>query len=312
MRLIICGNGFDLHHGYKTGYYDYRNFLLENYPDSCSAFEDFPYINLSGSDKWSDLEQSLTIGYEECIENAVDEGYPDWNDNSDSRWHGIDIDLKEQTKFIFDFTGRYFFQWLTDTDFSDPQELMDLDANDCYLTFNYTSTLEKVYNIKPENIMHIHGQIDFVDETGELTKSIGDITTTGQVEVTEEIQFGSVENNGETIKAEMERKYGQDDFYGASIEPGIYNIIEFCKVASKNLEMNYDSLNNFINNNVIEEVVVMGHSLIGVDCPYYVDIIVPVLKDCQWVFYWHFDSDKYAIEEFINRFSIDNFSLVAW
>ena len=312
MRLIICGNGFDLHHGYKTGYYDYRNFLLENYPDSCSAFEDFPYINLSGSDKWSDLEQSLTIGYEECIENAVDEGYPDWNDNSDSRWHGIDIDLKEQTKFIFDFTGRYFFQWLTDTDFSDPQELMDLDANDCYLTFNYTSTLEKVYNIKPENIMHIHGQIDFVDETGELTKSIGDITTTGQVEVTEEIQFGSVENNGETIKAEMERKYGQDDFYGASIEPGIYNIIEFCKVASKNLEMNYDSLNNFINNNVIEEVVVMGHSLIGVDCPYYADIIVPKLKDCRWVFHWHFNSDKKDIEEFIKKFSINNYSLVEW
>lgn len=312
MRLIICGNGFDLHHGYKTGYYDYRNFLLENYPDSCSAFEDFPYINLSGSDKWSDLEQSLTIGYEECIENAVDEGYPDWNDNSDSRWHGIDIDLKEQTKFIFDFTGRYFFQWLTDTDFSDPRELMDLDANDCYLTFNYTSTLEKVYNIKPENIMHIHGQIDFVDETGELTKSIGDITTTGQVEVTEEIQFGSVENNGETIKAEMERKYGQDDFYGASIEPGIYNIIEFCKVASKNLEMNYDSLNNFINNNVIEEVVVMGHSLIGVDCPYYADIIVPKLKDCRWVFHWHFNSDKKDIEEFIKKFSINNYSLVEW
>ena len=312
MRLIICGNGFDLHHGYKTGYYDYRNFLLENYPDSCSAFEDFPYINLSGSDKWSDLEQSLTIGYEECIENAVDEGYPDWNDNSDSRWHGIDIDLKEQTKFIFDFTGRYFFQWLTDTDFSDPQELMDLDANDCYLTFNYTSTLEKVYNIKPENIMHIHGQIDFVDETGELTKSIGDITTTGQVEVTEEIQFGSVENNGETIKAEMERKYGQDDFYGASIEPGIYNIIEFCKVASKNLEMNYDSLNNFINNNVIEEVVVMGHSLIGVDCPYYADIIVPKLKDCRWVFHWHFNSDKKDIEKFIKKFSINNYSLVEW
>lgn len=312
MRLIICGNGFDLHHGYKTGYYDYRNFLVEHYPDSCNAFEDFPYINLSGSDKWSDLEQSLTISYEECIENAIDEGYPDWNDDSDSRWHGIDIDLEEQTKFIFDFTGRYFFQWLTDTDFSDPQELMDLDANDCYLTFNYTSTLEKVYNIKPENIMHIHGQIDFVDETGELTKSIGDITTTGQVEVTEEIQFGSVENNGETIKAEMERKYGQDDFYGASIEPGIYNIIEFCKVASKNLEMNYDSLNNFINNNVIEEVVVMGHSLIGVDCPYYADIIVPKLKDCRWVFHWHFNSDKKDIEKFIKKFSINNYSLVEW
>ena len=137
-------------------------------------------------------------------------------------------------------------------------------------------------------------------------------STTGKVEAPEGIQFGSVENNGETIKEEMERKYGQDDFYGASIEPGIYHIIEFCKFASKNLEMNYDSLNNFINNNVIEEVVVMGHSLIGVDCPYYADIIVPKLKDCRWVFHWHFNSDKKDIEEFIKKFSINNYSLVEW
>lgn len=46
------------------------------------------------------LEHSLTIGYEEWIENTVDEEYPDLNDDSDSRWHGIDIDLEEQTKFI--------------------------------------------------------------------------------------------------------------------------------------------------------------------------------------------------------------------
>lgn len=311
MRLIICGNGFDLHHGFKTGYYNYRNFLLENYPNSCSAFEDFPYISLSDSDRWSDLEQSLTIDYEECADNAVSMYYPNMSDDSDSRWDGINVDLEEQTKFIFDFTGRYFIQWFTHTDFSDPQKLMDLDKNDCYVTFNYTSTLEKVYNIKSENIMHIHGQIDFVDELSELTRNIGDITTEN-IEVTEDLQFGSVDNNGETIKAEMERKYGQDDFYGASIEPGIYNIIEFCKVASKNLEMNYDSLNNFINNNVIEEVVVMGHSLIGVDCPYYADIIVPNLKDCRWMFHWHSNSDKKDIGEFIKKFSINNYSLVEW
>ena len=100
MNLIICGNGFDLYYGFKTRYYNYRNILMKHYPDSCDAFEDFPYINLSGSDKWSDLEHSLTIGYEECIENTVDEEYPDLNDDSDSRWHGIDIDLEEQTEFI--------------------------------------------------------------------------------------------------------------------------------------------------------------------------------------------------------------------
>lgn len=32
MRLIIVGNGFDLHHGLKTGPKDYCDFLNDNYP----------------------------------------------------------------------------------------------------------------------------------------------------------------------------------------------------------------------------------------------------------------------------------------
>ncbi|WP_425803332.1 AbiH family protein [Desulfitobacterium sp. Sab5] len=35
MKLYICGNGFDLHHGYNTGYCNYRSFLLEYHYDAC-------------------------------------------------------------------------------------------------------------------------------------------------------------------------------------------------------------------------------------------------------------------------------------
>ena len=49
MKLIICGNGFDLHHGFKTGYHHYKNFLEVHYPQAIRDFEDFPYINLSVS-----------------------------------------------------------------------------------------------------------------------------------------------------------------------------------------------------------------------------------------------------------------------
>ena len=72
MKLIICGNGFDLHHGFKTGYHHYKNFLEVHYPQAIRDFEDFPYINLSVSNKWSDLESSLSLDYDDClIENST-------------------------------------------------------------------------------------------------------------------------------------------------------------------------------------------------------------------------------------------------
>lgn len=92
MKLYICGNGFDLHHGYKTRFTDYKEFLKEYYPHSFSYFEEFRYLDLSLSDKWSDLEQSLSINYEDCIEDAISGFYPDLNDDSDSRWYALDID----------------------------------------------------------------------------------------------------------------------------------------------------------------------------------------------------------------------------
>ncbi|XQY92378.1 bacteriophage abortive infection AbiH family protein [Metabacillus sp. HB246100] len=328
MKLFICGNGFDLHHGFRTGYIDYRNFLLEHehYSHALRAFEEFQYLHLSSTDKWSDLEQSLTINYEECIDDAIKEYYPDLNDDSDSRWYGIDIDLEEQTKYIFDFTGRYFLEWLAQIDFSDPKGKINLNGSDLYITFNYTSTLEQVYKIAPDNIFHIHGHIDLINTGNILDWFTPSFSTIEEAEIAEQvrvdlfnndtvrqqIQFGSVKNNIDTIQIEMEEKYGHDDFYAVSIEPGIKQIIGFCEAASKNLEINYATLKSFISSNDIDEVIVIGHSIMGVDFPYYSDIIMPVLKDRRWIFYWHSKGDRDKIELFIKRFSLKDFVLIEW
>lgn len=326
MKLYICGNGFDLHHGFKTGYRDYCDYLLEHHSHAFRAFEDFQYLDMSVSDKWSDLEQSLTINYEECIDDAIDEYYPDLNDDSDSRWYGIDIDLEEQTKFIFDFTGRYFMEWLTNIDFSSPKDEIHLNGSDLYITFNYTSILEQVYKIPPDNIFHIHGHIDLVNVRDILNWFTPSFSTIEEAEITEQvrvdlinndtvkrqIQFGSVGNNIEVIKKEIEEKYGHNDFYTVSIEPGIEHIIGFCDAASKNLEKNYAALKSFISSKGIDEVIVMGHSIMGVDFPYYSNVIVPVLKDLRWIFYWHSKDDRDKIDIFIRQFSLKNFDLIEW
>ena len=323
MKLYICGNGFDLHHGYKTAYSDYREFLKKNYPHSFSSFEEFRYLELSLSEKWSDLEQTLTINYEECIDDAISDYYPDLNDDSDSRWYALDIDVEEQTKFIYDFTGRFFLEWLSQIDFSTNNKLA-LDNSDLYITFNYTNTLERIYSINPNNIFHIHGSLDLVENMLDWVipsfSTIEDAEVAVQPRVNEinnntirkQLQFGSIVNDAETIKLELKNRYGRDDFYSVSIEPAIDHIIGFCDAASKNLEINYEPLKAFISGKNIEEVVIMGHSIMSVDYPYYSDVIIPELKNCLWIFYCHSDDDRNKVNKFIQQFSLQDCSLINW
>lgn len=326
MKLYICGNGFDIHHGYKTRYSDYREFLLEHHFHSFKAFDRFQYLDLSLSDKWSDLEQSLTIDYDQCISDAISEYYPDLNDDGDSRWYGLVIDLEEQTKFIYDFTGRYFLEWLTQIDFSNTNNILSLDKSALYITFNYTNTLEEIYKIDPDNIFHIHGSLDLVDSRNILDWFVPRFSTIEEAEVEknvqvdeinndtirEQIQFGSIGNNIKAIKTELEDKYGQDDFYSVSIEPAISHLISFCNATSKNLDENYEALNLFIRTKNIDEVVIMGHSIMGVDNAYYSDVIVPVLKDCHWTFYCYSDDNRNDANLFVKQFSLKNYLLKEW
>ncbi|WP_400245599.1 bacteriophage abortive infection AbiH family protein [Niallia sp. JL1B1071] len=326
MKLIICGNGFDIHHGFQTSYQAYKKFLLEKYPHSFRAFEEFQYIDLTNSDRWSDLENSLTINYEDCVSDSLSEFYPDLNNDSDSRWYDFQIDLEEQTKFIYDFTGLYLFEWLGNVDYTLAENKLDLNPNDLYVTFNYTSTLENVFEIPIENIFHIHGSIEEVEKRHlqnwftPYFRTIEDAEVADQFQadefnsgiVREHIQFGSIDNDPLQIKKDLEGQYGDDDFYTVSIEPGIDNLIDFCNVATKDIKKNYEALKNFIIQNEINQVIIMGHSIMGVDKAYYNDIIVPLLKECFWTFYYYNEENLADAERFVERFSVEKYEFVKW
>ena len=70
MRLIICGNGFDLHHGLKTGYWDYRDYLLSRSKQSIRDYE-FLTEELVGTPAWNNVEASLEINYSDYIESIL-------------------------------------------------------------------------------------------------------------------------------------------------------------------------------------------------------------------------------------------------
>ena len=84
MKLFIIGNGFDLAHGLKTSYEDFRAYLQEEYPeadadefvmpdvytmpDGGEAIDDedavsflLRIISVTEGDKWKDVETTLGL-----------------------------------------------------------------------------------------------------------------------------------------------------------------------------------------------------------------------------------------------------------
>lgn len=77
-RMLIVGNGFDLEHGLKTAYWNFREYLEENHLDFLIAFEkmynfypvDFgdPYVGKDAQQKWEkNLKSKLWESFEEAI-----------------------------------------------------------------------------------------------------------------------------------------------------------------------------------------------------------------------------------------------------
>ena len=76
MKLYICGNGFDQHHGLPTSYKKYKEYLKKNYLYVYCGYNNFPYLSESlNTDKWSDIEYALRIDYDEFFNQSVNELY---------------------------------------------------------------------------------------------------------------------------------------------------------------------------------------------------------------------------------------------
>ncbi|MGY5341096.1 bacteriophage abortive infection AbiH family protein [Paenibacillus glucanolyticus] len=180
--LFIIGNGFDLAHGMKTSYEDFRQYLKGNYPDASfkgyvpegkmmpnggMSYNDIDTIGFlmevisnaePDGEQWSDLETS--IGFLD-----LDEYLDDWSDDDedDNDWHKVYRNQDVASNLagaILEITD-YFSDWIGTIEIgecyskNDIAQLID-GEQDFFLTFNYTETLELLY--KAKNVCHIHGK----------------------------------------------------------------------------------------------------------------------------------------------------------
>lgn len=84
------------------------------------------------------------------------------------------------------------------------------------------------------------------------------------------------------------------------------SIKEIYMAFSKNLSRNYGKLRDFIElySKDISEVVVLGHSILGVDEPYYRDVIIPMLGDKKWTISYHNERDIDTAMKFSDKYNL--------
>ncbi len=187
--LFILGNGFDIAHGIKTQYSEFRKFVLSLYPESFDFRDEIVYLedfeniesgefaaeillhamDKSCGDNWSNFEEALAhvnfnskLPFANHKENETDE-----EDRELMKDYLLCMDVLTSGFINCSKIWQDFFRiWIKDIEnqieggeFACISALQELfDSNDSlFLTFNYTKTLQKLYGIK--KVVHIHNRV---------------------------------------------------------------------------------------------------------------------------------------------------------
>lgn len=171
MDLFIIGNGFDLAHGLKTQYWNFREFLKWRDLDFLIRFETGYYLDSEAREDV--LKDVLWERFEEKIAYGIDTKIYEFATTVEYGLEGGDIFIEDdlggfmQKEFGYiDMLSQYLKQWIQTIKIRDLKPitsriLPELDAH--YINFNYTGVLERVYKIDSSRITHIHGSLRIND-----------------------------------------------------------------------------------------------------------------------------------------------------
>lgn len=284
-KLYIIGNGFDLHHDMKTKYQDFADFLKT---DNRNTFQNIERYLSDSQEFWWNFEDNLTMFDDEYVidDNSHLMGSYGADDWSDSMHHDFQFELNEIIKSLTESMLESFCTWLRQVKYPENcdsfHKRSNLNKNELYLSFNYTNTLEKIYDIPKDSILYIHGNI----KEGKDKIFLGH-------------GWSSEERPTLISRADFERDdirltdgYKIVDSYFSSTFKPVAKIIE--------INSNY-----FSKLNSIDEILVLGHSLSEVDMPYFKEISKNIdLSKVKWWVSCYCESDFEKAEKLRDEIQI--------
>lgn len=166
-NLYVIGNGFDIHHGRNTDYQDYYKWLQDNeeWNVLTAIDETFGYCD---SKWWKHFEQNLASANTlEIAMQEVQEHYPDFgsDDFRDADWYEAEFAVEQRLDEAYSLIKESFHRWINQLKGGNPNMKIEMEVkNSLFLTFNYSDTLESLYNIPREQILYVHGRANTDDE----------------------------------------------------------------------------------------------------------------------------------------------------
>lgn len=255
-KLYIFGNGLDLHYGLKTSPNDYLQFLKQEriYNETSNAAEIFLNYNVN----WSDFEQEIAyIDLEQIEENQA--AYPDYMSDHESDREGVITNIQEYVNSMEAAINNALTKMIQAAEYEINNFQLDsqwsFGEKDMILSFNYTSTIEKVSDVMDDiPILHIHGAYNDKD-----------MLILGYDKPLNNYNYKKYSNSED------------GDYY---MEQQLDAIHDFYLSLQKKLQ--FDRLKNFLGlSGQIDEVIVYGHSLGAVDAPY-LEKIDQLLNPVEW------------------------------
>ncbi|MBY6034999.1 bacteriophage abortive infection AbiH family protein [Marinobacter daepoensis] len=246
--LVIIGNGFDIQNGLPTSYRDFHNLYSS---ELNSSLEYFP--NFYNDQEWSCFEENLAVFDEDNFrENSAWEPSMDEMVESSKYAYGFNDEIDQKVGDLVDSIHTSFNAWVKSIDVNNASRFMKFPEDCTFISFNYTPTLQQVYRIPDEKVLHIHGRV-------------GGYIIFGH---------GSGDGNKEHSLPFDENEPWFDDAHHslASVTDKLY------KPVSEILDDNRSTLENYGD---VSKVIVIGHSINEIDIPYF-KLVLDSYPNAKW------------------------------
>lgn len=311
-HLYIIGNGFDQHHNIPSGYPCFKEWLEKNDIDTFYEVENI--LETSDPKWWNEFEASLgkPFAVKLYAESVAFENRPDYasDDYRDRDLYAAEYEVERELGGLISELKSDFQEWVSGLPAGDGTSAVKIDTKDSvFLTFNYTLTLERMYGIPAERILHIHGNA--MDKNSIVVGHGSDygVFRNGLEDELPEPPYDLPTEVYEKWFEEVASQYSDDYPTSKAKDAAVSTMMELHKNVPGIIEDNqafFQSLKD------VEMIHIYGFSFADVDMPYLMEVVknVDMSKVLLEISYFTV-SDKVKVMNFLETIpAYKSFSLI--
>lgn len=305
-HLYIIGNGFDIHHHIPSGYWKFKEWMKENDRGTLSKLEEMLGVWTDDDVWWNDFETNLgdVTVVKDYIENVAFENRLNYasDEYRDRDLYDAQVEVEQNLGTLMTSLKSDFQKWASLLPAGDSGVIVKIEIeNSFFLTFNYSLTLEKLYRIPDDQILHIHGVCtdkesiivghgrSYKDLRYELDDELPDPPDDLPAEEYNDWYREAAAENADDFPTEQAKDAAASAVYG------LHKDVEGLIAQNKPF---FDSLKD------VEEVHIYGFSFAPTDLPYMQAVLANINSNyVRFEVSWFSERDKKRINDFFAVYS---------